>query len=102
MRKYTVPDSENLIGGTVQGLYPNYPYNDLRPDMYFHDGTFDDGDNLELNRTEGCDNLVESIDNFKPLGFSGIVDGVQTGYSKEVFTFSSPDLMFTKTFSKCL
>ena len=98
MRKYTVPDSENLIGGTVQGLYPNYPYNDLRPDMYFHDGTFDDGDNLELNRTEGCDNLVESIDNFKPLGFSGIVDGVQTGYSKEVFTFSSPDLMFTKPF----
>ena len=98
MRKYTVPDSENLIGGSVQGLYPNYPYNDLRPDMYFHDGTFDDDDDVELNRTEGCNNLAQSINNFKPLGFFGIVDGVQTGYSKEAFTFSSPDLMFTKPF----
>ena len=92
MRKYTVPNSENLIGGededAVQGLYPNYPYNDLRPDMYFHDGTFDDDNDIELNRTLGCDNLTESINAFPPL----------TGYSKEVFTFSSPDLMFTKPF----
>ena len=88
MREYTIPNPESLIGGTVQGLYPNYPYNDLRPDIYFHDGTFDDNDDVQLNRTEGCDNLTQSIANFKPL----------TGYSKEVFTFSSPDLMFTKPF----
>ena len=84
MRKYTIPNEDSLIGGnTVQGLYPNYPYNDLRPDIYFHTG-----DENKLHRTEGCDNLSQSIDSFKPL----------TGFSKDVFTFSSPDLMFTKPF----
>ena len=33
MRKYDVPDAEDLTNSNVQGLYPNYPYNDLRPDM---------------------------------------------------------------------
>ena len=98
MRKYTVPDSENLIGGTVQGLYPNYPYNDLRPDMYFHDGTFDDENVVELNRTEGCDNFSQSVNTFKPLGSTAPIDGEPSGYSRDVFTFSSPDLMFTKPF----
>ena len=93
MRKYTVPNAENLIGNSVQGLYPNYPYNDLRPDVYFHEGG-----NNDINRTEGCDNFTESIIKFPPLGANGIVDGVQTGYSQKAFTFSSPDLMFTKPF----
>ena len=98
MRKYTVPNAENLIGNDVQGLYPNYPYNDLRPDMYFHDGKFDDGQNPEFNRTEDCHNFSQSIGKYHPLGADGVVDGENTGYSQKVFTFSSPDLMFTKPF----
>ena len=86
MREYTVPNSENLIGGEVQGLYPNYPYNDLRPDVYFWDAK--DVPAGDLKRTDGCNNFTESIDNYPPLN----------GYSKKVFTFSSPDLMFTKPF----
>lgn len=93
MRKYTVPNAENLIGNSVQGLYPNYPYNDLRPDIYFHEGG-----NNNINRTEGCNNFSQSINNFPPLGADGLVDGIQTGYSQKAFTFSSPDLMFTKPF----
>jgi|TARA_B110000259_G_scaffold39013_1_gene44564 membrane associated rhomboid family serine protease len=84
MREYTVPNAENLIGDEVQGLYPNFPYNDLRPDVYFHDGE----DAGALKRTGGCNNFAKSIEIFKPL----------TGFSKKVFTFSSPDLMFTKPF----
>lgn len=83
MRKYNIPNAENLIGGSVQGLYPNYPYNDLRPDVYFHDGNAN-----SIHRTEGCDNYPQSLGRFTPL----------TGYSKSVFSFSSPDLMFTKPF----
>ncbi len=94
MRKYTVPNAENLIGTSVQGLYPNYPYNDLRPDTYFHVGG-----NNDLNRTEKCNTFKESIEDFfPPLGHLGVVNGKQTGYSQSVFTFSSPDLMFTKPF----
>lgn len=91
MRKYKVPNPEDLIGNGVQGLYPNHPYNDLRPDVYFQNGTND-------KLTNGCDNFGDSIDRFKPLGFAGIVDGEQSGYSQSVFTFSSPDLNFTKPF----
>ena len=83
MREYTIPNEENLIGGTVQGLYPNYPYNDLRPDVYFHDG-----EENSAHLTDGCDGFTNSINTFKPLN----------GYSKKVFTFSSPDLMFTNPF----
>lgn len=93
MRKYTIPNAENLIGESVQGLYPNYPYNDLRPDVYFHDGKRN-----SIHRTEGCDNFTQSIIDFKPLGSDPIVDGEPSGYSKKVFSFSSPDLMFTKPF----
>ncbi len=91
MRKYKVPNPEDLVGNGVQGLYPNHPYNDLRPDVYFQNGTRD-------KLTNGCDNFGDSIDGFKPLGFSGIVDGEQSGYSQSVFTFPSPDLNFTKPF----
>jgi hypothetical protein len=93
MRKYTIPNAENLIGDSVQGLYPNYPYNDLRPDVYFHDGVAN-----SINRTEGCDNYTQSIRDFKPLGSASAVAGDPSGYSKTVFSFSSPDLMFTKPF----
>lgn len=93
MRKYTIPNAENLIGGSIQGLYPNYPYNDLRPDVYFHDG-----DANSIHRTEGCDNYSQSIGSFRPLGIDPPIAGEPSGYSKKVFTFSSPDLMFTKPF----
>ena len=96
MRKYNIPNSESLIGGNVQGLYPNYPYNDLRPDIYFHDGEANEAG--LLNRTDGCDNLSQSVTTFKPLGSTGPIDGEPSGYSRDVFTFSSPDLMFTKPF----
>ena len=79
MREYDVPDNENLIGGDVQGLYVNYPYNDLRDDIYF----------TTTKQTEGCDDGVEdSVDNHAPL----------KGYRKDVFSFHSPDLMFTKPY----
>tara|TARA_R110000782_G_scaffold70527_2_gene141678 strand:+ start:2011 stop:8361 length:6351 start_codon:yes stop_codon:yes gene_type:complete len=84
MREYTIPNPESLIGGDVQGLYANHPYNDLSPDIYFHDGVLAG----ISNRTEGCDSFGQSLTNFTPL----------TGYSKQVFTFASPDLMFTKPF----
>jgi len=93
MRKYEVPTGEDLLGNT-QGLYPNYPYNDLRPDVYFHDGK----NAGVLNRTDGCDNFPQSVNSFKPLGVGVDSDGEPSGYSRSVFTFSSPDLMFTKPF----
>tara|TARA_R100000951_G_scaffold115070_1_gene121967 strand:- start:1940 stop:8155 length:6216 start_codon:yes stop_codon:yes gene_type:complete len=97
MRKYNVPNAENLIGGSVTGLYANYPYNDLRPDMYFWDKIPPAGNPLfePLKRTEGCENLSQSIQSFPPLGTP---NSGTDGYSKKVFTFSSPDLMFTKPF----
>ena len=81
MREYTIPEG-GLNFGENTGLYPNYPYNDLRPDVYFHDGSSPD------NRTDGCDTFVQSVNSYPPL----------TGYKKDHFTFSSPDLMFKKPF----
>jgi hypothetical protein len=81
MREYTIPEG-GLNFGNNTGLYPNYPYNDLRPDIYFHDGISPD------NRTDGCDTFVQSVNSYSPL----------TGYKKDHFTFSSPDLMFKKPF----
>ena len=94
MRKYNVPDTENLIGGSVQGLYPNYPYNDLRPDIYFHDG-INAGD---IKRTESCDSFLQSLNTYKALGDGPDVGGEPAGFSRKAFTFASPDLMFTKPF----
>ena len=94
MRKYNIPNAENLIGGSVQGLYPNYPYNDLRPDPYFHDGVAAGS----TNRTDGCDSFLQSINTYAALGAGPDVNGEPRGYSRKAFTFSSPDLMFTKPF----
>lgn len=77
MRKYTIPNST----GNLQGLYPNYPYNDLRSDIYFHDGS---NGQAPAKRTDGCDSLTDSINNYQPL----------KGFTKNVFTFHSPELMF--------
>jgi hypothetical protein len=98
MRQYQVPNAENLIG-SAQGLYPNYPYNDLRPDLYFHDGSQNAG---ALKRTNSCDSFAGSIQAFPPIGSpaSTITPDLEggRGYSRKVFTFSSPELMFNKPF----
>tara|TARA_R110002012_G_scaffold72117_2_gene184540 strand:+ start:8672 stop:15175 length:6504 start_codon:yes stop_codon:yes gene_type:complete len=78
MRKYDVPAEENLISN-AQGLYPNYPYNDLRCDVY----------HTTHRRTEGCsDGIQESVDDYNAV----------CGFTEDVFTFHSPDLMFTKPY----
>jgi hypothetical protein len=83
MREYTIPKGGQTLGND-KGLYPNYPYNDLRPDVYFHDGTADP----DTHRTDGCDNFNDSKRNFTPI----------QGYKKDYFTFHSPDLMFRRPF----
>jgi len=86
MRLYDIPSSQDIEEGgqhqvydpatntwanttspATQGLYPNFPYNDLRED-YYHTQTPSDGCYPSLDFLEG--------------------------YSKEVYTFHSPDLMF--------
>ncbi len=83
MREYDIPDGGQTLGND-KGLYPNYPYNDLRADIYFHDGEEDP----DAHRTDGCDTWTQSITTFKPL----------TGYKKDYFTFHSPELMFRRPF----
>jgi len=84
MRQYRVPGADNLIGKDTIGLYPNYPYNDLRPDVYF----FDTGDDDTIV-TDGCEPSYQaSMNTFRPL----------FDYRKDAFTFASPDLMFFKPF----
>ena len=81
MREYNIPDSENLIGTSTQGLYPNYPYNDLSPDTYFHDGTGGE-------RTDDAQSYAQSLAKYPPL----------SGFRKDVFTFHSPELMFKRPY----
>ena len=83
MRKYDIPDSENILGNS-QGLYPNYPYNSLQHDVFFQDGT-------RNKTTENfCDqgDFTGSIGHYEPL----------KGFTKDVFSFHAPDLMFAKPF----
>jgi len=82
MREYNIPEGGQTLGNS-KGLYPNYPYNDLRPDVYFHDGKQNSD-----HRTDGCDTFTQSKVSFKPL----------TGYKKDYFTFHSPELMFRRPF----
>ena len=67
--EYDIPNSIT----TRKGLYPNYPFNDLRPDPF-------------LSSTQvkgGCGDT-----NYKAL----------SNYHKDIFTFHSPDLMFRNPF----
>ena len=77
-RKYEIP--ERSANSNLQGLYPNYPYNDLREDVYFHDGTGDSGgfslveilgsNNVTepVPRTDGCESsFTDSLDNFPTI-----------------------------------
>jgi hypothetical protein len=74
MRKYDIKDSDR------QGLYPNYPYNDRRPDPFFHD---------KDKKTTGAHDWQKSRDEYG----SGLI-----GVTDNVFTFHSPELMFKKPF----
>jgi hypothetical protein len=103
MREYDIPDNEGAFGPKI-GLYPNFPYNDLRADVYHHDGTGYPANGLFGNltgglggwfwqnnpfpRTDGCDTWSNSIDNFPPL----------KNYRRDIFTFHSPELMFKRPF----
>ena len=82
MRTYAIPNAENDTSLTLTGLYPNYPYNDLRPDVYFHNGA------NNKTRTDGCHDFSESKSKYPPI----------TGFRQDVFTFHGPDLMFKRPF----
>ena len=97
MRKYKLREEDNITGLDLQAVYPNYPYNELdgaegdslRPgDIFFHDGVLDGSFHSNINRTFGADSYNQSVDKFEPL----------RGYTKDIFTFHSPDLMFTRPF----
>ena len=109
MREYEIPDQDGDTLGPTKGLYPNFPYNDLRDDVYHYDGSRANqsgnfggsgpGYNLfavdPLPRTDGCadglygpTNNKASLTKFPPL----------TGFRRDVFTFHSPELMFRKPF----
>jgi hypothetical protein len=100
MREYIIPESEGNLGPT-QGLYPNFPYNDLRDDVYHYDGSsnnpFSNGPNNSFSifnrdpvpRTDGCSYSFQTgLNEFPPL----------TGFKRDVFTFHSPELMFRRPF----
>lgn len=74
MFKYNIEG--NITNRT--GLYPNYPYNDLRPDQY----------------------LSQNDTSFEPLNINGPWVGYDpiTDYSKNHFTFHSPDTQFKNPF----
>ena len=84
MREYKIPINIDGFQDTI-GLYPNYPYNDLSPDFYFHTG-----EGITGKRTEG---LVEFQD-----WVSGITAPPLSKYRRDVFTFHSPELMFRRPF----
>jgi len=73
----------NVKGSSRVNVFPNYPYNDLRPDPYFHDST--GSANVP---TQGTQTWTQSKSRYPML----------TGYRKDVFTFHSPELMFKRPF----
>jgi len=111
MRKYDMPDGEQTdkhpttgVNEPRQGLYPNYPYNDLHYDTY-----------LSELETDGCDDYTTSIATFPPLGSAdqspipgssipnpnaetGKDGQYEHGYKKDIFTFHSPELMFRRPY----
>ena len=101
MREYDIPNNDGNLGPKI-GLYPNFPYNDLRADTYHWDGV---GTNPSVNlnlpifqvdpmpKTSGCmSDYDDTLSDFEPL----------KRYSKDVFTFHSPELMFRTSFLKSI
>jgi len=87
MREYLIPAGGQTLGNS-KGLYPNYPYNDLREDVFFHDGNPDASGEPQNFRTDGQHTWGTSMSKYPPL----------TGYKKDFFTFHSPELMFRRPF----
>ena len=83
MRKYVIPEGANNANTGMEGLYPNYPYNDLRSDPYFiqPNANFD-------NQSKGKDHYGNTFSSFPALD----------GYKQNVFTFHSPELSFRNPF----
>ena len=75
MFEYDIPGTE----GTRKGMYPNYPFNDLRPDPYLTSDFPEDGRMIQLTRNLRNTAAIES-------------------YSKRHFTFHSPDTQFKHPF----
>ena len=72
MRKYDITQS---ISQGRQGLYPNYPFNSLQPDPF---------------------NSITETSYETSTGLTGYIPN--PGYSRNHFTFHSPDTMFNKPF----
>lgn len=83
MREYSIPQNIN------KGLFINYPYNDLNSDPY----------------------LVDANDCVRPTGYNGnfaevaglapdrpFTDNKMTKYRKDIFSFHSPDIAFSKPY----
>jgi hypothetical protein len=72
MREYKIPENDS-----VKGLYQNYPYNDLRSDVYLT--------SEEQNGSNG-----DPRDNPRSSQLSG--------YRQDVFSFHSPEVSFTNVY----
>ncbi len=87
VRKYEVPPGSKGSAGNKDGLYPNYPYNDLSADVFFHDGNpHPTTRDPRQFRTDGCHNWFDSLNAHQPL----------RGYRFDIFTFHSPELTFKR------
>jgi len=73
MFEYNIPESDRL------GMYPNYPFNDLRPDPYLTEFFPEDGRYQQVRSNRRNDNAIRT-------------------YSKKHFTFHSPDTQFKHPF----
>jgi hypothetical protein len=73
MREYDIPGNT-----TVKGLYQNYPYNDLSPDIYLSN----------KQRTSGSGVATVTNSNSPRL----------SNYKKDIFSFHSPECTFTNPF----
>ena len=84
MRSYKIPPEGITISSKDESLYPNYPYNDLSDDVFFHTGTTAG----RFKRTDGCNTWTQSKSEYPPL----------PGVKYDFFTFHAPDLAFRKPF----
>ena len=74
MFEYNIPGKPE-----VKGMYPNYPFNDLRPDSYLTKFFPEDGRIVQVNRNRRNQDAIDT-------------------YSKRHFTFHSPDTQFKHPF----
>lgn len=77
MREYTIPNNQNT------GLFVNYPYNDLNPDPYLADAS---GTTKRPTGSNGKENGDVYTNN------------KMTRFSKDKFSFHSPDTTFSKPY----